>query len=566
MPSLNFVMPGREPRPRRERVEHVFIEIGADPRPRLRAWALAILRLRASGSGWDTIAIMKKRVRNDPDFCDAMINGFRATPEETINQLRAALRSGHQPNRTRLDGWLHNWRTRPEAPKPDGKPKVIPEQPMVVPSASPPPDPAVTELESKLAELERNLNAERLKRLLAERARDDAHASLSDRGEELRTLRKQIKAPAPAPVLAAERKPEDIPASAPLTAGPGILATSGGQPAVAVTKKTHGIPKAAPRKPADIPAPPIPAPAPAAEGKPSGIPALRPIPVEMVSGQTLTQRRREAGFATQRAFAERLGCTSGLIAQWECGAGLPPVSRRAAIDALLTAGQPPLAERRKAAGLSLRQLAARVGISDTVLSRWELGHRSPSAKQQKAIDAALASPKGGPPPAPPKSKPVSAAPMPKPAPAAAVAEPVAAPKPTGMQGAWIVLQRTKLGMTRGELAKQLHVSSKLVEHWENDHIIPSATRMVDIREVLLEQPAQQPERSAKPLGRPAKQRPPGIGGWIYKRRIALDLSQEALAKLLGVTGALVSLWERQNRVPESRHAALVKHLKAPLPF
>lgn len=92
-----------------------------------------------------------------------------------------------------------------------------------------------------------------------------------------------------------------------------------------------------------------------------------------------------------------------------------------------------IVEARKHAGLTQRELGERLGISTSLLAKWEQGHRAPAIEWVTELDRALGSdlvaiapvtgPRRGPKPLPARS-----APRPTPAPARRPATP--APQPT----------------------------------------------------------------------------------------------------------------------------------------
>lgn len=51
-----------------------------------------------------------------------------------------------------------------------------------------------------------------------------------------------------------------------------------------------------------------------------------------------------------------------------------------------------------------------------------------------------------------------------------------------------------------------------------------------------------------------------LGDWVLSARGQLGLTQDALAQILGVTGALVSAWERGNSILKDKHQAQIQAL------
>jgi len=103
-----------------------------------------------------------------------------------------------------------------------------------------------------------------------------------------------------------------------------------------------------------------------------------------LDGQALRRARRAAGL-TQHELARRVGVAGGeRVSRWELGTSSPrpDVLRRVAdvLDVRVVAlwlpepSSPDLRSLRAAAGLSMDELARRVHVSKTTVSRWESGH------------------------------------------------------------------------------------------------------------------------------------------------------------------------------------------------
>ncbi|MFM7424812.1 MAG: helix-turn-helix transcriptional regulator [Elainella sp.] len=95
---------------------------------------------------------------------------------------------------------------------------------------------------------------------------------------------------------------------------------------------------------------------------------------------------REAAHLTQRQLADRVGVTETTIANWEQGrSGLDWISRLAhlcraldcRLEALIQVSETGLRcqipQLREAAHLTQRQLADRVGVTETTIANWERG-------------------------------------------------------------------------------------------------------------------------------------------------------------------------------------------------
>ncbi len=114
----------------------------------------------------------------------------------------------------------------------------------------------------------------------------------------------------------------------------------------------------------------------------------------------LRRLREEAGLS-QRAVAIAVGVTQTMVSRWERGACSPNTEHLARLAATLgvavsrllgqladtATAMPPAAPRpqtlrelRKAAGLSQWQLAVRLGVNESAVSRWEAANRLPSPR------------------------------------------------------------------------------------------------------------------------------------------------------------------------------------------
>ena len=225
-----------------------------------------------------------------------------------------------------------------------------------------------------------------------------------------------------------------------------------------------------------------------------------------MTGAWLREQRKSKGW-TQAAFANALGVSKGALGfwEWQKDQPIPPSRQPAVLHALHELKAPPpvrrqravsamsdLRERRFAAGLTQAEFADRAGFDQAQVSSWELGKVPISEASAARAEEVLST---------------------------ATAERVTAE--------WVRRQRERAGLTQGELGQALGVKKGVVQGWESGRRIPAGSWQ-GIRSVL--------DRA------PAAERPEPMRN-LRERREAKRWSQSDLARRLGVSGSLVSLWE-----------------------
>jgi transcriptional regulator with XRE-family HTH domain len=135
---------------------------------------------------------------------------------------------------------------------------------------------------------------------------------------------------------------------------------------------------------------------------------FNPIDAGATIAERLVNFRKTRGI-TQKAFASRIGIDQGTLGKWKRGKRKPMGLFLSAVleamdekvaqsvasavlptDPCFTATWPiRLLEYRKVHGLSQEQLAAKIGVAQTTVARWESGERQPAGLRLKALMAEL---------------------------------------------------------------------------------------------------------------------------------------------------------------------------------
>jgi transcriptional regulator with XRE-family HTH domain len=193
---------------------------------------------------------------------------------------------------------------------------------------------------------------------------------------------------------------------------------------------------------------------------------------------------------------------------------------------------------RERHGLSVRDAGRRVGATHWAWRRWERGV-VPSPPYLQRLAALLALPIER---------------------ARGLAGPdrVRRPGAVGDAGATgLAAARTASGLTASDLARRLHVSPSCVSRWEAGERLPGARARSGIARVL---GIDLGTVDALFGGRRAPSEVVLAAGLPVARRRA-GLSQEAVARGLGVDDSSVRRWEREGRLPASRMPALLALLQ-----
>jgi transcriptional regulator with XRE-family HTH domain len=108
------------------------------------------------------------------------------------------------------------------------------------------------------------------------------------------------------------------------------------------------------------------------------------------------------------------------------------------------------------------------------------------------------------------------------------------PKQPKTLGDQLRKRRMDLGLSQRQFARQLGVNRTSIEHWERNEVEPTRWMVPKIREFL---------------GQPPSPPPTLFGERLTAYRRGLGLSQEALARMLGVHKTTVVRWETGRRHP-----------------
>jgi transcriptional regulator with XRE-family HTH domain len=270
-----------------------------------------------------------------------------------------------------------------------------------------------------------------------------------------------------------------------------------------------------------------------------------PQPLEAQSLAELLLGYRELRGLSVRVAGSRVGATHCVWRAWEEGAVPSPVylQRLAALLALPIErarelagpdrvrrpgavgdnGATGLAAARTAKGLTASDLARRLHVSPSCVSRWEAGERLPDSRARGSLARVLGMDVGavddlfGGRTAPSEVVPVAGLPV----------------------------ARRRAALTQAAVARGVGVDAASVRRWERSGRVP-ATRLPALLTLL--QCADLDERAAPRTGRAPSTSP------LRQLRRSRRMSAVVLASRLGVAPATVWAWERGDRRPDWRMA------------
>ncbi|RFU18938.1 helix-turn-helix transcriptional regulator [Geodermatophilus marinus] len=279
-------------------------------------------------------------------------------------------------------------------------------------------------------------------------------------------------------------------------------------------------------------------------------------------GPALVAWRAGAGLS-RLAAARRLGVAHTTLRSWEVDGvcpqpvHLPAVGRALGLDpARLRAlagpdrvrtertsgGQAasPLCRARLAAGLTTTQVARRVGVAPSTVSRWENGVRTPAPEVRDRLAAALRLRPGE------------------------VAALLAGNPPRRSDGARLPglgALRRRCGLTQRAFRTALGIGATTAHQWEHGRVRVPQDRLAAVAGAL---GLAVPELVAS-AARPPRQEPSPAPTPAGLRRAA-GLTQRELALHLGVSTRTVGHWEAGSRpVPRAAVRPLCRLLRRPLP-
>jgi transcriptional regulator with XRE-family HTH domain len=277
-------------------------------------------------------------------------------------------------------------------------------------------------------------------------------------------------------------------------------------------------------------------------------------------GQALIAwRAREA--LSRLAAARRLGVAHTTLRGWEVDAICPqPLQLRLVADALglddvavralagpdrirtaRTSGGPetaPLCRARLAVGLTMTQLARKVGVGPATVSRWENGLRTPSSAVRPKLATALrvtAEELGG----------------------------LLADSPNRRSDGVVLPGLGRLRRDRGlgqrNFRSAVGIGATAANAWENGRVRVPAARLTAVAEALDLDVATLVSLASRPLPTRVVQRP------LTALRRSAGLTQRELAHHLGVSVRSLAHWEAGTRpVPLSMVRPMARHLRRPL--
>lgn len=195
-----------------------------------------------------------------------------------------------------------------------------------------------------------------------------------------------------------------------------------------------------------------------------------------------------------------------------------------------------VAAARQRAGLTRGELAARLGVSEESVRRWEVGWTAPSPERLARLLVVLA---------------LDAAALAGLAGAGgerAAAGDAAEPPELARR---LREERRARGISQAAAAEALRVAQATYAGWETGRALPERRAVPAIARFLGLAPMEAARLAAAAPRPPVAEALSPLGVLMSARRLALGLSREALAERVGVSARTVGAWERGEKVPHA---------------
>ncbi len=124
-------------------------------------------------------------------------------------------------------------------------------------------------------------------------------------------------------------------------------------------------------------------------------------------------------------------------------------------------------------------------------------------------------------------------------------------------GGLIFELRSRLGINQQEMAGYLGVSRVTLSYWENDRHVPSKLGLHSLRGLLSSFGADLLSDLDRLTGQTTS-----FGALLVSIRLQLNVSQEELAELLGVSRIIVHRWENGQAASKFAVDALIRFLSS----